>query len=326
MFQVEEVDMLDQIFEYHRDIGSGSFGTVHEVSKTETNVKASFGQITLKKKLKRFVKGLLRKHNLHRGTGVEAHGRYALKIISPKAGERHNWVDNECQAHSMVNGHPHIVQLHGIFHEKEQAGYAMQLEYARGGDLLEYIHEYSPSQLHKGQEAVFLFDNDREELAKRMAWQIGSALAYAHGQKIIHRDVKLENIFFKDESMEHALLGDWGLAAILEEGSESRDDACGSIHYAAPELFMHASYSYGVDMWALGVCIYATLTGNFPFFGRDNEEVLQMIVESNLPHLELALNCSMECIQVLRNLIEKDPAQRWTAEQLLQSEWFLKKD
>src|SRR3989338_4601107 len=119
-------------------------------------------------------------------------------------------METECVAHSMVSGHPHVVHLHNIFIEDHGEGYCLQLQLAAGGDLLAHV---------KSREDTLSEMAGREKIVKNMCKQVASAIRHDHQRKIIHRDIKLENIFFTDQSLSHALLGDWGLAAVMKEGS-----------------------------------------------------------------------------------------------------------
>ena len=87
--------------------------------------------------------------------------------------------------------------------------------------------------------------------------QIIDAVSYLHKRCIIHRDLKLGNIFL-DENLE-VKVGDLGLAAQLNEPNERKKTMCGTPNYIAPEILASSdkrAYSYEVDIWAIGVITY----------------------------------------------------------------------
>ena len=79
---------------------------------------------------------------------------------------------------------------------------------------------------------------------------------------IIHRDLKLSNIFI-DENMK-IKIGDFGLSAKIENG-ERMKTLCGTPNYIAPEILLKSGHTYPVDIWSLGVIIYTLLIGKPPY-------------------------------------------------------------
>ena len=98
--------------------------------------------------------------------------------------------------------------------------------------------------------------------------QIINALKYLHQHRIIHRDLKLGNLFL-NEKME-IKLGDFGLATKLDFDGEKKRTICGTPNYIAPEVLEgKAGHSYEVDIWSLGVIIYTLIIGKPPFETSD---------------------------------------------------------
>jgi polo-like kinase 1 len=94
--------------------------------------------------------------------------------------------------------------------------------------------------------------------------QLISAVEYMHGNRVIHRDLKLGNIFLS-VNME-IKVGDFGLAAKLEFSEEKKRTMCGTPNYIAPEIVEGSvGHSYEVDIWSMGVICYAFLFGRPPF-------------------------------------------------------------
>ena len=85
-----------------------------------------------------------------------------------------------------------------------------------------------------------------------------------HSQRVIHRDLKLGNLFLADNMQ--LKTGDFGLAAKLEFENERRRTVCGTPNYIAPEVLESKhGHSYEVDVWSFGVILYAMIIGKPPF-------------------------------------------------------------
>lgn len=103
-----------------------------------------------------------------------------------------------------------------------------------------------------------------ETTTRTLAAQLCRALHYLHGRRVLHRDLKLDNILVNRETTECYLI-DFGLSTLWHHGKLMKTH-CGSLEYAAPELFSRDKF-YGppVDIWSLGVVLYAMLLGSPSF-------------------------------------------------------------
>jgi len=94
------------------------------------------------------------------------------------------------------------------------------------------------------------------------------ALKYFHNKRVIHRDLKLGNLFLSEEMK--IKIGDFGLASKLEFEGERKRTICGTPNYIAPEVLEAKNgHSYEVDVWSLGVIIYTLSIGKPPFETND---------------------------------------------------------
>jgi polo-like kinase 1 len=104
--------------------------------------------------------------------------------------------------------------------------------------------------------------------ARYYIYQLVKACEYVHAKKVIHRDLKLGNLFLNDKM--EIKLGDFGLATKLDFDGEKKRTICGTPNYIAPEVLEGKSgHSYEVDIWSLGVIIYTLIIGKPPFETTD---------------------------------------------------------
>ncbi|GJE89092.1 Pkinase-domain-containing protein [Phanerochaete sordida] len=145
--------------------------------------------------------------------------------------------------------HPNIVRLYDVIETDKYIG--IILEYASGGELFDHIlaHRYL-----------------REKDACKLFCQLISGVWYIHQKKIVHRDLKLENLLL--DRNRNVIITDFGFANRFEHRSDDlMQTSCGSPCYAAPELVISDGLYVGsaVDIWSCGVILYAMLAGYLPF-------------------------------------------------------------
>ncbi|KAI1795436.1 Pkinase-domain-containing protein [Ganoderma leucocontextum] len=145
--------------------------------------------------------------------------------------------------------HPNIVRLYDVIETDKYIG--IILEYASGGELFDHIlaHRYL-----------------REKDACKLFSQLISGVWYIHQKKIVHRDLKLENLLL--DRHRNVIITDFGFANRFEHRSDDlMQTSCGSPCYAAPELVISDGLYVGsaVDIWSCGVILYAMLAGYLPF-------------------------------------------------------------
>lgn len=162
-----------------------------------------------------------------------------------------------------------------------------------------------------------------EPEAQYFLLQIIDAISYLHSQCVIHRDLKLTNIFL-DDNLE-VKVGDLGLAAQLSEPNERKKTMCGTPSYIAPEILASAekrAYSYEVDIWSIGVIAYNLLVGKNPYDGGDVNRTYDNIREN---HLEFPLDSNLishSARLFIRALLTTDPSLRPTLDQMIKHPFF----
>ena len=208
--------------------------------------------------------------------------------------------------------HPNIVKIYEFYISENH--YYIITEFCKEGELFSYIkNKYTERQL-----AVLFY-------------QVFSGLWYLHENKILHRDIKLENIMIsgkeKDNSTGEELFWvkiiDFGTAKIFEKNKKEKD-IVGSSYYIAPEV-LKQNYNEKCDTWSVGVILYMTLVGRAPFDGKDDEEIIKKInsvdYNKNEPRL---VKHSPEVRDLVSKLLEKDIDKRYSAKQALEHPWFNK--
>ncbi|XP_077168246.1 serine/threonine-protein kinase Nek5 isoform X3 [Paroedura picta] len=157
--------------------------------------------------------------------------------------------------------HPNIVAFYSSFQEKNKLYIIM--EYCDGGDLMEKI---------KQQRGV-LFEED-----KILDWfvQISLGLKHIHDRKILHRDVKAQNIFLSHNG-KTAKLGDFGIARTLSDTMEFACTCVGTPYYLSPEICENCPYNNKTDIWSLGCVLYELCTLKHPFEGTNMHQLILRI-------------------------------------------------
>jgi polo-like kinase 1 len=150
--------------------------------------------------------------------------------------------------------------------------------------------------------------------------QIVSALKYMHAHKVIHRDLKLGNLFINDKMQ--IKIGDFGLATKLEFDGDRKRTICGTPNYIAPEILEGKNgHSYEVDTWSLGVIIYTLLIGKPPFETSDVKTTYKKIKQNNYCFPE-SPKISPQAKDLVKTILTLDPEKRPSLNQILEHEFF----
>ncbi|CAL5867694.1 uncharacterized protein PFLUO_LOCUS1913 [Penicillium psychrofluorescens] len=160
--------------------------------------------------------------------------------------------------------HPHIARLYEVIVTENLVWLA--LEYCPGDELYNYLLRHGPLPVEK---------------VKRIFTQLVGAVAYVHSKSCVHRDLKLENILLdKHESVK---LCDFGFTREYEGKASYLQTFCGTICYSAPEMLKGEKYAgEKVDVWSLGIILYALLAGELPF-DEDDDQVTKTRILSEEP-------------------------------------------
>ncbi|XP_035010476.1 MAP/microtubule affinity-regulating kinase 4 isoform X3 [Hippoglossus stenolepis] len=196
--------------------------------------------------------------------------------------------------------HPNIVQLFEVI-ETEKTLYLI-MEYASGGEVFDYL-------VARGRM--------REKEARAKFRQIVSAVHYCHLKKIVHRDLKAENLLLDADS--NIKIADFGFSNEFTAGSKL-DTFCGSPPYAAPELFQGKKYDGPeVDIWSLGVILYTLVSGSLPFDGQNLKELRERVLRGKY---RVPFYMSTDCEGILRRFLVLNPTKRCSLEQIMKDKWI----
>jgi len=185
--------------------------------------------------------------------------RVAIKTILPEIAARDRNAAagfyNEARMNAGLD-HPHIIPIYYIGQEAVRGAvlHYIVMEFVEGGDLDSAL----------AAEIV--------PLPQRLRWmrQIADGLAYAHQQGVIHRDLKLRNVFLARS--QNVKIGDFGLAKAMGSETKTIMKGLGTPAYVAPEQIQGRSTTARTDIYSLGVMYYQLLTGRLPYDAPDAED------------------------------------------------------
>ncbi|XP_028653291.2 serine/threonine-protein kinase D3 [Erpetoichthys calabaricus] len=201
--------------------------------------------------------------------------------------------------------HPGIVNLECMFETPERVFVVMEKLH---GDMLEMILSSEKSRLP-------------ERITKFLVTQILVALRHLHFKNIVHCDLKPENVLLASaEPFPQVKLCDFGFARIIGEKSFRRS-VVGTPAYLAPEVLRSKGYNRSLDMWSVGVIIYVSLSGTFPF--NEDEDINDQIQNAAFmyppnPWKEI----SSEANDLINNLLQVKMRKRYSVDKSLSHPWL----
>lgn len=217
--------------------------------------------------------------------------------------------------------HPNIIHLKEYFEESGRVYIIM--EYLAGGELLDAL--LTKEKAGDGTEAHY-----SEADARVIFKQLMEGVKYLHDSDIVHRDLKLENLLLgKKGDINTIKIADFGLAKKYAPGALST--ICGTPQYVAPEIIKGGKepYTYGkeCDLWSCGVILFILLGGYPPFYDSSEPGLFRKIragkYNMNDPVWDAV---SKDAKDLLANLLNVNPAERLTVDQVLRHKWMSEDD
>ncbi|EDN07650.1 hypothetical protein HCAG_04160 [Histoplasma mississippiense (nom. inval.)] len=222
-------------------IGKGSFGKVYLATHKLTNGSKVLADTIPSIPL-----------DFYRGTSnTDTVDRYLQVVLKSSSREDAN-LAREIHHHRQFL-HPHIARLYEVIVTENLVWLA--LEYCPGDELYNYLSRNGPMPLEKVQ---------------RIFAQLVGAVCYVHSKSCVHRDLKLENILL--DKHENVKLCDFGFTREYEGKASYLQTFCGTVCYSAPEMLKGEKYAgEKVDVWSLGIILYALIAGELPFDDDDDQ-------------------------------------------------------
>jgi polo-like kinase 1 len=208
----------------------------------------------------------------------------------------------EILIHRSLN-HPNIVNFIDLF--QDDANIYFKLELCSNGSMNDMVRT-------RGRCL--------DEEARFYMVQILAGTKFMHVNHVIHRDLKLGNIFF-DANM-NTKIGDFGLAALLKDPEERKKTMCGTPNYIAPEILYEGNrngHSFEVDIWSVGVILYTLLAGKPPFQTSSVPAIYEKIRKNEYTIPDYV---HPEACDLIKSILTPDPSQRPSLVQIMNHPWF----
>ena len=223
-----------------------------------------------------------------------------------------------------ILNHPNIIKFCGL--KKTINHWYLITEFCNGGSLLDNLKKYMEN-FHRPFN---------EEIVQYLMKQIVSAIQYLHFNKIIHRDLKLDNILINypsdyDKNSLNLMsckvkIIDFGFATKLNKPLTFT--ALGTPYNMDPQILENIKtgipnqgYNEKVDIWSLGTLCYQMIVGHMPFSGKSMDELFQKVKQGSYT---LPVTLSKEVITFINGMLQQDPNKRMTANQLLYHDFLVK--
>ena len=182
------------------------------------------------------------------------------------------------------------------------------MDYCEGGDMF--------NKIAKQKEIGTLFPE-----SQILTWfvQMAMALQHVHDRKILHRDLKTQNIFLTSKG--EVKIGDFGIARVLQHTYDCANTAIGTPYYLSPEICQEKPYNHKSDIWSLGCILYELTTLNHAFDAQNMKGLVQKILKGNYPPIPEVYSKDLK--KLIAELLTTDPNKRPNLSKILDTP-FLK--
>ncbi|XP_050209157.1 SNF1-related protein kinase catalytic subunit alpha KIN11-like [Mercurialis annua] len=229
--------------------------------------------------------------------------KYAIKIVKRdriKDKSMEEKLMREINIMKQLN-HKHIIRFYDVI--ESDTDIYLVLERARKGNLLDLINSKDGGRV-------------QEDEARKIFGQIIDAIEFCHENKVVHRDLKAENILM--DSKNNVKVADFGFSVVKEKDQLLKTTCC-SPFYAAPEILCKQFYGCEVDIWSCGVILYAMLCGKLPFEDESYPAAFKKIKSADF---DLPGHLSSEAGDLISKILVVDPKKRFTISEIRKHSWF----
>jgi len=239
---------------------------------------------------------------VHKSTGREA----AVKVLRKENFKKKEleMIVNEISIIKELD-HPNILRIYEAYESKEWLYIVTEL--ITGGELFD---EISKRQNFTEADAAIIIK------------QILEAVSYWHGNNIVHKDLKPENLMLQEkDNVEYVKVIDFGTAQKFNPEMKM-NKVIGTPYYVAPEV-LQGNYDEKWDIWSIGVIMYILLSGEPPFNGEDDNEILAKVKIGDYNFSSSRWrNISKHAKDLIKLMLSKEPEKRIKANEALKHEWF----
>ena len=243
----------------------------------------------------------------------------AGKVVAKSQLKKSDQKEKICQEITIHRSlkHKHIVGFHDYFEDSNHIYIILEICNKRVSFCLVLFRRKSFSNRNQSLHQSLMEMSKRRKVLtepeiRYMVKQIAQACDYLHSLKIIHRDLKLGNLFLND-SME-IKVGDFGLATKVQTSGERKLTLCGTPNYIAPEVLLKKGHSYEVDIWSLGCIVYTLIVGKPPFETNDLKDTYKRIRYNNYT---FPPNVNPEIQVFIQKMLQSNPTDRPTMKDVL---------
>eukprot|EP00929_Paragymnodinium_shiwhaense_P121307 TRINITY_DN93487_c0_g1_i1.p1 TRINITY_DN93487_c0_g1~~TRINITY_DN93487_c0_g1_i1.p1 ORF type:complete len:466 (+),score=123.95 TRINITY_DN93487_c0_g1_i1:93-1490(+) len=202
--------------------------------------------------------------------------------------------------------HPNIVQFQEVFMTRK-GRLCIVMDYADGGDLNGKIKKQGGLLLPESQVLLWFV-------------QCCFALLHVHDRKVLHRDLKTQNIFLMSSGQ--VKLGDFGIARILDATKDYAKTMVGTPYYLSPEIIQDRPYAFKSDVWSLGIVLYEMATLTHPFDADSLAILAGKILNNQIPALDTSY--SQDIVSLIHVMLDKNEKNRPAVREILKTPFLNK--
>ncbi|RNA05217.1 serine threonine- kinase Nek1-like isoform X1, partial [Brachionus plicatilis] len=202
--------------------------------------------------------------------------------------------------------HPNIVSYIDSF--EEDGNLCIVMDYCDGGDLYTKIQSMRGNPINEDQILDWFV-------------QIALALKHVHDRKILHRDLKSQNIFLTKSGV--IKLGDFGVAKVLNNTSEFARTAIGTPYYMSPEICNHMSYNNKSDVWSLGCILFEMTNMKHPFEANNLKMLICKIIRGTYDQVNPRYSYEMR--NLVASMLKKNPRERPSVNGILRKPFIMRR-